>query len=305
MTFNYDLLLEYLSYKHSGSYQDFKQYVKNLDYDDNINAGDVRYILSSLGHVEFSFCNDSAFYITPPAIALFENSYKGVLTGKRTQKLLNNLKEICKNIGIKYQEDHDTFNSPTIITVDFIDKEHLADFQKYDTGITITENFSLRLMNVVPDITNVINKSEYLTKIDDNLETVYRYNCKTYKFEPLKYPIYMDKEYTLYEIRKSFSGNYSYYIYENDKYYKIDRNYGICIVLANEFKYKKFIKLKGNELIVTNISTFPELIERALTLSSGYIKKSADCQNQYIYGKISRELAVLLSKKTGLKIDYE
>lgn len=299
MTYNYDILLEYLSRKKSGSWQEFKTIVQNLNYynSSEISNNEIRRMLSSLGHIEFLFNdNEQVYSITPPGIALFNNSFRGILCGYRTRELLEILKEECKKYSL-FIEEIAQYSAPKAIFINFKNQQNLNCFlEKTSLNLYVTKSFSYRLLKHLPTIETVLNNIQENTfNLEINAPNVFLYDIFQKKKIPAKNRGI--KDYNLYE--RQFYNKYEYFIFLNDNFYKIDKNYGECITYSQ--LNKKYLKYKNNKLEVSVVN-LPELIDRALTLSSGLNR--TNCQySKYIYDNISLDFAKLVSEKTGLLLE--
>ncbi len=300
MNYDYNILLEYISAKGSGKWQEFKTIVQNLNYDDSseISNNEIRRMLSSLGHVEFLFKDDEQIYsVAPSGIALINNSFKGVLCGFRTARLVENLKKECEQndifVKVKAQE-----NAPDAIFIYFGNEEKLNSFlEKSSLNLYVTKNFSYRLLKSLPDIDTILNdiKKEKFS-VDITALNVFSYDVFQGKKRLVKNRI--TKDYNLYQ--RQFFNKSEHFLFLGDDFYKIDKNYGECITYSKSAL--KLLKYQNDKLQV-NIVNLPELIDRALTLSSGLNRKSSYPYAKYIYDNISLDIAKLVSEKTGLLLE--
>lgn len=294
MDFNYDILLEYLSYKQTGSWNEFKKTIQNLNYTESlqIDRNKIRRMFSSLGHIEFMFENNNGIYsVCPSCISIFKNTYKGVLCGARTTEMLEKLQAECELFHLLYEEIPQT-DAPKAIFIDFKNNENLENFIKNSQlNLFITKNFSERLLQSLPTLYDIFeqNKTE---PVELNLKSknMYMYetmlDAKLLLAAPRGY-----RDFYVYENRLPFKKEY-FLAYE-DKFYKIDRNYGLCISFA---KYnKKILHLKNNNLLTP--IWVPELIDRALTLASGFNREITSNGKKVIYANIDVDLANLTSQK--------
>ena len=81
---------------------------------------------------------------------------------------------------------------------------------------------------------------------------------------------------------------------------EVDKYIGISNQYANYYN-KNLLIFDDNKLYLKRISGFSELIDRALTLASGYNRKIENYL--LVYANINVGLAELLSEKTGLNLE--
>ena len=300
MGFNYNLLLEYLSYKKKGKWIDFKKYVNNLNYDDasEIKPGNIRRTLSALGHVEFDFSGEICEYIVaPPVISLLPNSHRGVLCGYRTEAFLKELEDNCKRLGIKFVRE-ENFEAPDVIFINFYTRDLLENIiNSKSLNISIVENFSLKILKLFPEFVEIINKSSY---VDYEVKPVGKYEIYSKPAHFIKCSLFAYKENCVYETITF--GRKKYYMYDVnvDAFKEVDKYIGIINQYANS-SFCKLLIHKNNKLYIKKLGGLPELIDRALTLASGY---NREFENQcLVYDNINLELVELLSRKSGLEFE--
>lgn len=263
--FDYDILLEYLSWKKIGNWEQFKKYVSNLDYEDSFESyfsTELARTFSRLGHIEFKFKDKRKFSICPAAISLFGNSYKGVLCGYRTKEQLEILKFYCEQNNLNFDEI-DNYKAPTTIIIDFKNEQNLLTFEeKFALGIKIVKNFSQNLLDLIPSI------NEYVKSLSphDGEPARERYDLNSFNHIKIKDSYTKPQENILYSndgyIKK-------YYLYKNNIWFEIDKSYAIFYILKQEKNLQKYIDFKDNKINLIKYIQFPELIDRALTLQSG------------------------------------
>lgn len=297
MSYNYDLLLEYLSIKKFGKWTDFKKYVNDLNYEDDpfISPRSIRRMLSALGHVEFIFNELNEYIVAPTVISILPNSTKGVLCGYRTKKIKNDLQDKCQTLSFDYIE-RNNHNAPKTIFVDFKSKDNinicLNDLNKLE--IPIVEDFSKKLLYAFPYFDEIIKnakKVNYELNPEEKYETVGHVHDFVINTSP--------RDHYVYSKKISFRNKYYVYDASVDSYKEVDKYIAIC----NQYKHyaNNILKLKGNNLIIKYMEGLPELIDRALTLASGFNRKSE--YKSIIYDNINIELANLLVEKSGLKLE--
>lgn len=306
--FNYNLLLEYLSYKKYGTWQDFKKYVENLSFD-NISDTELKYrkielcrMLSSLGHVEFMFGEKSYYSICPPAIALFNNAFSGVLCGYRTPEFLESLKMKCKEFNVDFTEK-EMRNSPKVIIIDFKNQDTLNKFtSKYDQNfISISPNFSLTLMSRIPSINDIVDNLQPIKFDRDEYDVkIFNRNYRNDSFSFVNARGIGECDWSVYEV--PYLSHKEYILYGNDnKYYKTDKSIALCKYFSENYNKVCYYSYNNKALILKNSrysNYIPELIDRALTLSSGLNRITGN--NNVVYCNISPELADITSEKMGL-----
>ena len=300
---DYDILLEYLSYIKSGTIAQFKQYINNVDYEDKLDYyknelaekgyhfsiyNQIFSMFSRLGHIEFDYIN-SKFAVCPPTLVVIPNTQEGFIVGSRTK----GLKILLKTYSEKYKET-DNSNAPKCIKIKFEDLNYVKErFPQ----LRISENFSDNVLKIVPNIT-VIQKNlkEVKTPIRQTDKFIKKYNPIKFNFENsnahnLTFGLYEEKNY----------GYNTYYLYDNQKWYEIDRNYGIFIVHNKEGKNNKIMRYEDSSLYIKLGIQLPELIDRALTMYSGFNPEIIDKERVYVNIDIetARYVADILGQHLG------
>lgn len=294
---NYDILLEYLSFIKAGSLSQLKNYINNLDYNDELQQykeelREIDYafnphaiifnMLSRLGHVEFDY-NKAKFAVCPATLVINHHSKWGILSGCRTRHFEKDAEKFVKLIKNK--------NAPTCIQVEF---KNLENFKIKFPHIRISNNFSNNLLQIVPTVNDYETKLQEVENPLINKNFVSFYNAKKYTFDALKDQILKSG---LYEINYN-DYNKVYYLFNDNKWYKIDKNYGKFLI--HKYENDKNILVYDNKqqiLYLNKYTRFPELIDRALTMCSGINPSLVD--KGYEYVNIDITTAKLVAKILG------
>lgn len=294
---NYDILLEYLSFIKTGSFSQLKNYINNLDYNDElqqykeeIREKDYDFnphaiifsMLSRLGHVEFDY-SKAKFAICPATLVINSHSKRGILSGYRTRHFENVAKNFIKLIK--------NTNAPTCIQVEF---DNIENFKMKFPLIRISNNFSNNLLHIVPTVNDYETKLQEIENPLINKNFVSFYNAKKYTFDTLRD---QNLKNGLYEINYD-DYNKVYYFFNNNKWYKIDKNYGKFLI--HKYENNKNILIYNNKqqiLYLNKYTRLPELIDRALTMCSGINPSLVD--KGYEYVNIDITIAKLVAKILG------
>lgn len=277
-----------------------------------------RQMLSRLAHCEFFFQNNkSKFVITPPVICMFNGTHKGVLCGKRTSDMTLELEKICAKSGCEYIEN-ENINAPKAIFVDFHNQNNQTKFQKllnnaqYISDLKIQENFSEIILTNIPKVSDLAeevtqgNLDEYKDFDEQLTEGQQIFDCNI--SDCIKFGfIQRQKKHVVSDwgVIKDNQNRYSpsYYIKYDKKYYAIDKYYGMLLNLYNS-NHIPLLTWQDDKLVKKKSwLKFPELIERVLTLQSGYNVETT--KTEIIYSNIDTKTADLISKVTALEVEYE
>ena len=276
---NYDILLEYLSAQKYGSWNQFKNSLSNLDYNNELDYYDynaVQKMFTRLGHLEFDF-DKRTYAVVHPTLLVNPNSEYGILCGYRNKDFINSIKE-------KYEVlEENNVDAPKLIKVKYLNK---SNFQSDFPNVLISENFSMESLYLCDKFYNIENfYNETLKNKQDNYFFL-RNNplCKYYDINRLHSFInikHINTQIGLYEL-SNYSHN-KYYLIENDLCYNIqnnDKQMGIFLI-HYILKKKNLIQYSPEKktLYIPIYIYFPKLIDKCLTSLTG--KNSIIVQNKY------------------------
>ena len=280
--FNSDRLLYVLSAKQEMSWTAFKSAFGSL-YTSIANVSDLEKqniknkrlevvrSLESLGHCDFDFIGNRV-YVAPPALVRLPCAGfpQAVLAGARSPQTLEQIKDICNSLGnhIKVESQPDDILSliPRRITVQVEDIEELrkiADSLK----IHFKEN---------PAAWEILNFSsslqDYLATCKWSRDTELNWQRQTFNTNSLQFDSPQDTETNirLSQYKNPKRNTQNYYFWRDGQSTEIDRDWGRYAVLSAKhinilvYDKRKFM------MVVPIGAKLPFLLERALTLCSGW-----------------------------------
>ena len=233
--------------------------------------------LDSLGHCNFDFTGNRV-YVSPPALVRLPCAGfpQAVLAGARSPQTLEQIKDVCnalgKHINVEVQSDNDLSLIPRRITVQVEDVEELrkiADSLK----IHFKEN---------PAAWEILNFSgslqDYLATRKWSNAPELNWQRQTFNTNSLQFDSYQDTETNirLSQYKNPKRNIQTYYFWRDGQSTEIDRDWGRYAVLSalhlNVLIYDK----RKYMMIVPIGAELPCLLERALTLCSGYVPEYRD-----------------------------
>jgi len=303
MPVDFNVLLSYLSYRETDSWENFKSFIDKIDYDDLNNEFkhyNTRLTLSRLGHVEFLFREKQRFWaICKPSISIIPNTYLGVLSGYRTNDFVLKLKEYCKELEIEFIQEKN-YSAPDRITINFNEQPKIETFKiENSLNIEITENFSEKILFLTKNITDLLKNLEKHEGNPENLNLKYFYIDKERNFYSYKKEI-IRSNYQEGLYRNDHRFNKSNYLYLNDNLYLVDEETGKFIAFYNN-GVDNLIKYKNGNIEISRYIRFPELIDRALIMFSGF--NSIIKNKNFVYSNINIKFAQSLANKLGQKLE--
>jgi hypothetical protein len=306
--FNSDRLLYVLSAKQEMSWTAFKSAFSSL-YTLIANVSDpekqgiknkrleVVRSLESLGHCDFDFTSNRV-YVSPPTLVRLPcgGFPQAVLAGARSPQTLEQIKDICsslgKHINVEIQPDDDLSLVPRRITVQVEDVEEL---RKIATSLKIhfKENpAAWEILNFSGSLQDYLSTRKWSDAPEINWQR------QTFNTNSLQFDSYQDSEtiIRLSQYKNLKRNTQTYYFWRDGQSTEIDRDWGRYAVLSaihlNVLIYDK----RKYMMIVPIGAKLPYLLERALTLCSGYVPEYRD--------KID-SLAKLLPKIRDFRIFHE
>jgi hypothetical protein len=306
--FNSDRLLYVLSAKQEMSWTAFKSAFSSL-YTLIANVSDpekqgikntrleVVRSLESLGHCDFDFTSNRV-YVSPPTLVRLPcgGFPQAVLAGARSPQTLEQIKDVCnalgKHINVEIQPDEALSLIPRRITVQVEDVEEL---RKIATSLKIhfKENpAAWEILNFSGSLQDYLSTRKWSDAPEINWQR------QTFNTNSLQFDSYQDTETNirLSQYKNLKRNTQTYYFWRDGQSTEIDRDWGRYAVLSaihlNVLIYDK----RKYMMIVPIGAKLPYLIERALTLCSGYVPEYMD--------KID-SLAKLLPKIRDFRIFHE
>lgn len=284
---DFNVLFEYLSYIKTGSLSQFNSYLSSMCYNkdlENYEKANIRRMFSRLGHIEFDY-NENKFSVCSPTVCMIPNTNKGILSGRRTKNLLNDIK--------KFYEISETnnYDAPKCLVINVSDINY---FKMNLPHLRISQDFTKNLLKLLPsldDIENNLIKLDY-SPISDSFPTRL-YDLNSHKF--LNYNSKIFYKDGLYEIK--YYSNRQYFIYKNKQWYQIEKEYGKFLLekKQNLFKYSE------NKLKLKNYMRLPELMDRCMTMRSG--QNPQNLNGDLIYDNIDITTAKKVSNLLDQKLE--
>jgi hypothetical protein len=288
-----DELLYVISAKKEMSWSSFKQifdylYILNINtYSENEEKiSDTRLsivnFLNSLAHCEFHFDeNNRRVYATPPALIRLPCAGfpQAILVGSRTLKTIEKLKSACKIIGENINIDVKEQGSELVL----VPKRIVVQTEDISELPEIASRLAINFIET-PPAWSLLNFS---ASLQDYLDTCQwsnesELNWKRHTFDPSSLKFFSSTEIILdinmSNVRLSqyehpYSNTTIHYLWRNEKNTKVDRDWGRYAVLeAKKINVIIYDKHKFMMAVPVN-ARLPRLLERALTLCSGYVAK--------------------------------
>lgn len=318
-----DRLLNALSMRGETSWEEFNdifgaiylsQYKRpspNLNEERNIS---VR-MLDCLGHCEFDFSHRKV-YACPPHLAALPTFGlpKAVLTGARSLKLIDSLKQTIKNkresARLVHYQHRGYPLAPEALLVEASDLKTIRDIA--DTlGIDCSLDCipAYEIMNFACGIDDLIKVSDFTERAEPN------WKCRVFSVESLHFKRQMEnqEETRLVEYTNPVNHQLEHWFWRGRLRVEVDRDYGRYMALAakrvNILAYDKLRKW----LCVPEWVPLPRLFARALALCSGILVRVRISKNSKlklftglteeiaprvsIFSEASPEMVEILSRK--------
>ncbi len=303
--FNSDRLLYILSAKQDLSWTAFKSVfaalypsiasVSDLEKQSIKNKRlEVLRSLESLGHCDFDFTSNRVYVAPPTLVRLPCGGFpQAVLAGARSPQMIEQIKDVCNALGnhikVEIQPDEALSLIPRRITVQVEDVEEL---RKIATSLKIhfKEN---------PAAWEILNFSgslqDYLATRKWSSDPELNWQSQTFNTNFLQFHTHQDTETNirLSQYKNPKRSTQTYYFWRDGQSTEIDRDWGRYAVLsAMHINILFYDKCKFMMAVPIGAKS-PCLLERALTLCSGYVPEYRD--------KID-SLAKLLPKVRGFNL---
>jgi hypothetical protein len=302
-----ELLLEYLTIKKEGSWQDFIKAIQYL-YEEEINRGEnknliafsIRRNLAKLGMVEFfkePYQSKFFWKVNPTSVALIPSStVLMTITGGRTRRSLKELNDsLPEEIKIICGIPNDKFE-PTPFYLESDLEEVVQDYLMkkqifYNWG---EDYFSYHLLRVLPTLNELVYSvdSVPLTSIPPSDNKEY--------WDPNKH-CWSSERGILQRIHfNDFSRNTYLFDQNLEQTRPIDKEIG-KIFAAQRARSAIFL-YSPYQFFVRREYHLPDLYERCITSCSG--KSPIEQDNFRLYENVPFEIAISLSIKLGFKLEY-
>lgn len=296
MSSDNDELLYVISAKKEMPWASFKQafnYLHNLhlrgDNEEENNFKKIRlltvYALDSLGHCEFNFAdNNSKVYVAPPVFVRLPCAGfpQAILAGARTPNTINRLTKACQSIGQHINIEVTEQRSELVLVPCRIavQGEDVSELQEIASQLAI--NFietppAWLLLNFAASL------EDYLADCQWSNESELNWKCQTFDPNILRFvpspssmedtSLMMVSNIRLSQYQHPYRNTKIYYLWQEEKCTQVKRDWGQYAVIkaANIqviiYDQRRFI------MAVPVGAKLPRLIERALTLCSGYVPK--------------------------------
>ncbi|HZW40287.1 MAG TPA: hypothetical protein VFF33_13395 [Ignavibacteriaceae bacterium] len=261
--------------------------IKNFNYSKYLS---LRF-LESLGHIDVDYLNQRILVNKPQIILIPNNYFKGriaILIGARSPELILRLIKLSKDLKIKAKiesslssENGLQYIIPQVIKLSVQGEENdnygekkikkLADQLKIDFQSELIQPMLLISSSKINDYVNKLIKVE-----NDDFEWArHVFNPKSLKFETLKEfnkeLCLLKYQFTNYNIRYRLWLDNKCYVDSNNKNEGIDPLWGRYFILHKLNKNVLLFNKPERKLLVPITIPLPRLINKALTLMSGYI----------------------------------
>jgi len=282
------------------------------DYDYNMRYQTVRY-LESLGYCEFDY-DQRRVFMCPPAFVLLPSFGlpKALLTGARTPKLVDRIKQSIKNkkgkaVFNRWRQKNIDMNLPDATIIEAISFEVIKE---------IAEENNISLGEERPAAWDLANQSVSVDEIEDTLHFVnnaeINWERKDFDLRRLAFSDrHLNEDYRLSQYINPINLQRKHWIWNKGIAADVERDWGRYIILKKSGKQILSYEKDAQELQVPLWVPLPCLLARAVTLCSGMapvIEKSPvfgdipeGCLMQ-VYSDVPVEIARIICKKTGQKV---
>lgn len=304
-----DQMLYVISVKQTMRWQNFKEIVNclsNQEEEEQRQYLNLRSFLDSLGHCDFDFTNNNnKVYACPPVLVRLPNLTlsQGVLAGLRFPDTLERLSQVCESINpnIYIEVEPQPQKYQLLPQRVFIETETENELEEIATRLNLH-------YNPIPTAWSLVNFSvsliDYLQHLEWSNEGEINWKRKT--FEPEKFlfttEISVDSNIGLREYIHPKTQVRSYYLWRDQQSAKVDKAWGIYAVLQE--LQKNVLRYDPDKAIIAIPAgaSLPKLLERALTLCSGYIPKYKKLPKSEIVFKVFRDVPDLIANKLAEKL---
>ena len=305
-----DQLLYVISVKQTILWQKFKQIVNCLYFQDDEQKGQqhliIRSFLELLGHCDFDFTDNNKVYACPPVLVRLPNLTvpQAILSGLRFPDTLQRLSQVCQSINPKINLEV----TPQPGKYKLLPQRVLIQTETEHELEEIATHLNFHYSHI-PNPWSLVNFSDslenYLQTLRWSNEVELNWTGKT-TFDPqqfeFKSDLSQDSKIRISEYSNPKTQVRSYYFWRDQQSAKVDKNWGIYAVLQelqqNVLRYDPDKAL----MAIPKGATLPKLLERALTLCSGYIPEYRNLSRSQIRFKVFRDIPDLIANKLAEKL---
>lgn len=298
-----DQMLYVISVKQTMRWQNFKEIVNclsNQEEEEQQQHLYLRSFLDSLGHCDFDFTvNNNKVYACPPVLVRLPNLTlpQGILAGLRFPDTVEQLSQVCEsinpNIYIEVAPQPEQYKLlPQRV---FIQTKTENELEEIATRLNLH-------YNPIPTAWSLVNFSgsleDYLQTLEWSKAGEINWKRKTFDPETLKFTTDISVE---FKIRFSQyihpkTQIRSYYLWRDQQSARVDKAWGIYAVLQELQKNVLCYDPDKSIMAIPTGATLPKLLERSLTLCSGYIPK---LEKSF---KVFRDVPDLIANKLAEKL---
>ena len=282
------------------------------DYDYNMRYQTIRY-LESLGYCEFDY-DQRRVFMCPPALVLLPSFGlpKALLTGARTPKLIDRIKQSVKNrkdkaVFSRWKQKNADMNLPDATVIEAISFEVVKE---------IAEENNMNLGEERPAAWDLAHQSVFIDDIEGGLRfvnnTEISWERKDFDSRRLAFSDrQLNEDYRLSQYINPINLQRKHWIWNKGMAADVDRDWGRYIILKKLEKQILSYEKEAQELRVPLWVPLPCLLARALTLCSGMapvIEKSPASSDMpdgcllQVYSDVPVEIAKIVCKKIGQRV---
>ena len=270
--------------------------------------------LDTLGHCDFDFTGNRV-YVAPSALVRLPCAGfpQAVLAGARSPQTLEQIKDVCNALGnhikLEIQPDDPLSLIPRRITVQAEDVEELSKIAN-SLKIHFKEN---------PAAWEILNFSgslqDYLATCTWSDAPELNWQCQTFNTNFLQFHSHQDPETNtrLSQYKNPKRNIQTYYFWRDGQSTEIDRDWGRYAVLSAMHINILFYDKRKFMMAVPIGAKLPCLLERALTLCSGYMPEYRDkidflakllpkVRGFNLFQSIPPQIAEIISSKLNQKL---
>ena len=286
-----------LCYLKEGTFETFCNIVDYFNQSKGFQYSLIKY-LSSLGHIDIEYNLNSIkphrWRISNPCVTSV-GQRRFVLSGWRSSKFIESLKEQCEQIGgeVSIIKNEDMIDSIFIEKIDTSDIKDFAEIisESSNFPLSFSENFPLKLLSMLPTLKDVGSNLNKVAMPEEDLDRA-EINDGRITFKSIKNV----SEKGAYRLTK-FGVRYFFLTQDmpNNEAIRCD------VKLAKYFAFhgcnKDWFAYNPDklELIVPRYMDLPFLYERVVVSASGLLPEKRD--NKLVYKNVSEEIAEGLAFK--------
>lgn len=302
-----DQLLYVISVKQTMLWQRFKQIVNCLYFQDDEQKGQqhliIRFFLDSLGHCDFDFTDNNKVYACPPVLVRLPNPTipQAILSGLRFPDTLQRLSQVCYSMNRHIYLEV----TPQPGKYKLLPQRVLIQTETEHELEEIATHFNFHY-SAIPTAWSLVNFSDSLEEYLPAFEEQGELNWDKKTFDPQNFEFKtnpsLDSNIHLTEYTHGTTQVRYYYFWRDQQSAKVDKTWGIYAVLQalqqNVLRYDPDNAL----MAIPTGASLPKLLERALTLCSGYIPEYRQLSGSQIRFKVFRDIPDLIANKLAEKL---